>query len=246
MWCGKCGVSHPQNESCKYPDVPKSLWCPTCGGRQNDHLKGCLGQRGTSTLPDCKRCEGEEHTQENCTAIRFPCYKCGEMGHLADKCTQMGRFGLQHQIYDSPPQETRPYCYHCKEEGHLTENCAQASKVSGRENEKDRYQEAYKELLQKDLIASMDETTTEYPSQDYRQIDKLIEERKRFREQTPRRDLDRKNYQPRRLMEQGKIDLGLPRTVWTPHRDPASDEIYPIPEDEEERGSNNQQHTPGP
>ena len=67
----------------------------------------------------------------------------------------------------------------------------------------DRYQEAYKELLQKDPIASMDETTTD-PSQDYRQIDKLIEERKHLRESTPRRDLDRKNYQPRRLMEQGK------------------------------------------
>ena len=46
-------------------------------------------------------------------------------------------------------------------------------------------------------------------------------------------------------MEQEKIDLGLPRTAWTPLRDPASQEIYPIPEDEEERGSNNQQHTPG-
>ena len=92
----------------------------------------------------------------------------------------------------------------------------------------------------------MDETTTEYPSQDYRQIDKLIEERKHLREWTPRRDLDRKNYQPRRLVEQRKIDLGLPRTAWTPHRDPASHEIYPIPEDEEERGSNNKQHTPGP
>ena len=88
----------------------------------------------------------------------------------------------------------------------------------------------------------MDETRTEY-----RQIDKLIEERKRLRERTPKRDLDKKKYQPRRLIEQGKIDLGLHRsTAWTPHRDPASHEIYPIPEDEEERGSNNQQHTPGP
>ena len=94
MWCGKCGVSHPHNESCKYPDVPKSLWCPTYGGRQNDHLKGCPVQRGTSTLPVCKRCEGEGHTQENCTAIRIPCYKCGEMGHLTGECTQMGRFSL--------------------------------------------------------------------------------------------------------------------------------------------------------
>ena len=97
MWCGKCGVSHPQNESCKYPDVPKSLWSLTCGGQQNDHLKDCLVQRGTSTLPVCKRSDGEGHTQENCTTIRVPCYKCGEMGHLADKCTQMGRFALRNK-----------------------------------------------------------------------------------------------------------------------------------------------------
>ena len=32
MWCGKCGVSHPQNEPCRYPNVSRSLWCPTCGG----------------------------------------------------------------------------------------------------------------------------------------------------------------------------------------------------------------------
>ena len=240
MWCGKCGVSHPQNESCKYPDVSKSLWCPTCGGRQNDHIKGCPVQRGTSILQVCKRCEGEGHTQENCTATGVPCYKCGEMGHLADECTQMGRFALRHQIYDPSPRETRPYCYRCKEEGHITENCAQASGVPERENEKDRYQEAYKELCQRDPIASMDETTTEYPSQDYRQLDQLLEERRHLRERTPRRDLDKKKYQPRRLIEQGKIDLGLPRTAWTPHRDSASHEIYPIPEDEEERGSNNQ------
>ena len=67
-----------------------------------------------------------------------------------------------------------------------------------------------------------------------------MEERKCLREWTPKRDLDKKKYQPRRLIEQGKIDLGLPSTAWTPHRDPASYEIYPIPEDEEERGSNNQ------
>ena len=100
------------------------------------------------------------------------------MGHLADKCTQMGRFGLRHQIYEPPSQEVRPYCYHCKEEGHSTENCVHAGEELGKENEKDRYQEAYKELLQKDPIASMDETTTEYPSHDYRQIDNMIEERK--------------------------------------------------------------------
>ena len=45
-------------------------------------------------------------------------------------------------------------------------------------------------------------------------------------------------------MEQRKIDLSLPRTAWTPHRDSAPHEIYSILEDEEERGSNSQQHTP--
>ena len=131
------------------------------------------------------------------------------------------------------------------EEGHLTENCVQVSEVPGRENERDKYQEAYKELRQRDPIASMDDTTTEYTSQDYRQLDQLLEERRHLREQTPRRDLDKKKYQPRRLIEHGKIELGLPRTAWTPHRDPVSHEIYPIPEDEEERGSNNQKHTHG-
>ena len=32
MWCGKCGISHPQNEPCRYPNVSKSLWCSACGG----------------------------------------------------------------------------------------------------------------------------------------------------------------------------------------------------------------------
>ena len=91
----------------------------------------------------------------------------------------------------------------------------------------------------------MDETTTEYPSKDYRQLDKLLEERRYLREQTPKRDLDKKKCQPRRLIEQEKIDLGLPRTAWTPHRDPVSHEIYPIPEDEEERSSSNQRRTTG-
>ena len=178
MWCGKCGVSHPQNEPCKYPNVSKSLWCSTCGGRQNDHLMSCPVQRGTSTLPICKRCGEEGHTQENCTAYQTSCYKCGEMGHLAYECTRMGRFGLRHQIYEPPLQEVKPYCYHCREEGHSTEMCAQVKKGTERGSEKDRYREAYKELLQKDPIASMDETITEYPSHDYRQIDNMIEERK--------------------------------------------------------------------
>ena len=245
MWCGKCGVSHPQNEPYKYPDISKSLWCLTCGGQQNDHIKGCPVQKGTSILQVCRRCEGEGHTQENCTAPGIPCYKYGEMGHLVEECTQMGRFPLRHQIYDPAPNEIRQYCYRCKEEGHLTENCVQTSEVPGRENKRDTYQEAYKELRQRDPIACMDDTTTEYHSQDYRQIDQLFEERRHLREQTPRRDLDKKKNQPRRLIEHGKIELGLPRTAWTPHWDPVSHEIYPIPENEEERGPNNQQHTPG-
>ena len=46
MWCGKSGISHPQNELCRYTDVSKSLWCSTCGGRQNDHIRGCPVQKG--------------------------------------------------------------------------------------------------------------------------------------------------------------------------------------------------------
>ena len=121
--------------------------------------------------------------------------------------------------------------------------CTQVKKGSEGENGKDRYREAYKELLQKDPIASMDETTMEYPSHDYRQIDNMIEERKRFREGTPKRDLCKEKYQPRRLVDQRKIDLNLPKTAWTPHRDSAPHKIYPIPEDEEERGSSSQQQT---
>ena len=55
MWCSKCGVSHPLNELCKYPDVPKSLWCSSCGGRQNDHMKGCPAEKGTSMIEICKK-----------------------------------------------------------------------------------------------------------------------------------------------------------------------------------------------
>ena len=122
MWCGKCGVSHPPNEPCQYPEVSKSLWCPSCGGRQNDHLKGCPAERGTSLIEVCKNCGDEGHTQENCTLTGVPCYKCGKMGHIAGECTQMRRFALRLQIYDPPPPGKRP-CQQCKGEGHWTKYC---------------------------------------------------------------------------------------------------------------------------
>ena len=91
----------------------------------------------------------------------------------------------------------------------------------------------------------MDDTPTKYPSQDYRQLHQLLEERRHLQEQTLRRELDKKNYQPRRLVGPDKIELGLPKTAWTPHRDSALHEIYPIPEDEGERRSSGQQNTSG-
>ena len=108
-----------------------------------------------------------------------------------------------------------------------------------------KYQEAYEELCQRDPIASRDDTATEYPSQDYRQLDQMLEERRHLREQTPRRELDKRNYQPRRLVGLDKIELGLPISAWTPHRDSAPHQIYPIPEDEGERRSSGQQNTSG-
>ena len=60
-----------------------------------------------------------------------------------------------------------------------------------------KYQEAYEDLRRRDPIASMDETMTEYTSQDYHQIDQMLEERRTFREQTPKRDSNREEYQPR-------------------------------------------------
>ena len=73
----------------------------------------------------------------------------------------------------------------------------------------------------------------------------MLEERRHLQEQTLRRKLDKKNYQPRRPVGPDKIELGLPKTAWTPHRDSALHEIYPIPEDEGERRSSGQQNTSG-
>ena len=74
MWCGKCGVSHQPNEPCKYPDVPKSLWCSSCGSRQNDHVKGCSAEKGAETtfhycLSVCARDQQELH---GCLCCRRP------------------------------------------------------------------------------------------------------------------------------------------------------------------------------
>ena len=48
----------------------------------------------------------------------------------------------------------------------------------------------------------MDETLMEYPSQDYHKIDEMIEDRGNTREQTPKRNLDIGEYQPRKLVSQ--------------------------------------------
>ena len=192
-------------------------------------------------VPFCKKCGEEGHTQEHCVLARESCYKCGKSGHIAGECSQIGRFALRHQIYENSTKETKPSCQHCREEGHWTENCNKAKLLSEKRELLNKYQEVYKELRQKDPIASMDETVTEYPSQDYHQIDKLIEERRVIKEQTPKRNLNMVDYQPRRLVPQNKIELGMPRNFWTPHRDTALHEIYPIPEDEEENRSNHHQ-----
>ena len=112
--------------------------------------------------------------------------------------------------------------------------------MSGKEDVMNKYQEAYEELCCRDPIASMDETATEYPSQDYRQLNQLLETRRHLREQTPKRELDKRNYQPRRLIEPAKIEIGLPKSAWTPHRDSTLHKIYPIPEDEGEGRSSGQ------
>ena len=93
----------------------------------------------------------------------------------------MGRFTLIHQIYDPPSKEMRPFCQHCKEEGHWIKDCTRVAKVSGKEDVMNKYREAYEELHWRDPIASMDETATEYPSQDYRQLNQLLETRRHLR-----------------------------------------------------------------
>ena len=91
----------------------------------------------------------------------------------------------------------------------------------------------------------MDETMTEYTSQDYHQIDQMLEERRTFKEQTAKRDLNKEGYQPKRLVAHNKIELSLPRTSWTPHTDTRIHEIYPIPEDEGGRRTGQQQSYSG-
>ena len=137
-----------------------------------------------------------------------------------------------------PPHETKPFSKNCKEESHRTKDCTQITEVLGEGEELNKYQKAYQELRQRDPIASMDETAMEYPSQDYRQLNQLLEERRHLGQQIPRRELDKKKYQPRMLTGPNEIELGLPRTAWTPHRDSDLPGIYPIPEDEGKGRSN--------
>ena len=145
MCCGKCGESHPQNVPCKYQDISKSLWCSTCGGRQNDHTVGCPAGRGTSVISICQKCGKEGHTQENCIS-RTPCYKCGEVGHTAEECAQMGRFALRHQIYDPPLQGLGPFCQICKKEGHWGKDCKRMNMVGEKRTVLNKYQESYEDL----------------------------------------------------------------------------------------------------
>ena len=55
-------------------------------------------------------------------------------------------------------------------------------------------------------------------------------------------ELDKRNYQPRRLGGPEKIEIGLPKSAWTPHRDCSLHKIYPIPEDEGE-GRSSEENT---
>ena len=81
-------------------------------------------------------------------------------------------------------------------EGHWTNDCKGIMVPSGKRAKVNKYQEAYEELRHKDPIASMDETTTEFPSRDFCQIDQMLEDRRNEREQTPKRDLGQREYQP--------------------------------------------------
>ena len=156
-------MSHSPNEPCNYPDVPKSLWCSSCGSRQNDHVRGCPVTRGTTTIRICQRCGEEGHLQEECALIREPCYKYRKMGYIAGECSQMGRFALRHQIYDQSSGKEKPFCQQCKKEGHWTKDCKKMMVPSEKGTKMNKYQEAYEDLRHRDPIASMDETTTEYP-----------------------------------------------------------------------------------
>ena len=73
----------------------------------------------------------------------------------------------------------------------------------------------------------------------------MIEERRAIKGQTFKRNLNMVEYQPRRLVPQNKIELGMPRNSWTPHRDTVPHEMYPIPEDEENRSNHQQTSIPG-
>ena len=208
-------MSHSPNEPYNYPDVPKSLWCSSCGSRQNDHVRGCPATRGTMTIGTCQRCGEEGHLQEDCALIREPC-----------------------QIYDQPSGKEKPFCQQCKKEGHWTKDCKKMMVPSEKRAKMNKYQEAYEDLRHRDPIASMDETTTEYPSRDYHQIDQMLEERRTTREQTPKRELNQREYQPQNIIPPNKIELNLQKSSWTPHRDTAFHDIYPIPEDEGGGGLN--------
>ena len=72
MWCGKCRVSHPQNESCKYPDIPKSLWSPTCGGRQNDHSRAVQYREERPHYQSVKDVKGKVILKRIAPQLEFP------------------------------------------------------------------------------------------------------------------------------------------------------------------------------
>ena len=72
MWCGKCGISHPQNEPCRYPDVSKALWCPNCGGQQNDHVKGCPVEKERQSCKSVRNGRGRVILKKTVPSLGFP------------------------------------------------------------------------------------------------------------------------------------------------------------------------------